>query len=99
MKDENETIIMQNNNSKTETLSEEDKSGLSTTETENISCKESPKIELKENEVCVASSRGKTRKYRVKFTFLLSIIVIVLAVIAVLIRIDNYDDSVGLVPT
>nr|CAB3491850.1 unnamed protein product [Digitaria exilis] len=112
MKDENEAIDMQNNSSRTETmsdmennksrtetLSDEVKSGLSAADTENISCKESPKIELKENEVCVASSRGKTRKYRVKFTFLVSIIVIILAVIAMLIRIDNCDDSVGLVPT
>ena len=68
-------------------------------EADNTSCKASPEIERKENDVCITSSRGKTRTYRTKFTFLLSMIVIVLAVIAVLIRIDSYDDSVGLVPT
>ncbi|OEL13338.1 hypothetical protein BAE44_0025643 [Dichanthelium oligosanthes] len=99
MKDENETTDMQNSNSSTETLSNEDKSGLSATEAENTSCKAPPEIECKENDVCITGSKVKTRKYRVKFTFLLSMIVIVLAVIAVFIRIDSYDDSVGLVPT
>lgn len=101
MKDENETIDMQqNSNGRMETLPNEDKSGLSATEAENTSCKASPETECKENDVCITSSRKmKARKYRTKFTFLLSMIVIVLAVIAVLIRIDSYDDSVGLVPT
>ncbi|TKW01331.1 hypothetical protein SEVIR_8G172700v4 [Setaria viridis] len=101
MKDENETIDMQqNSNGRTETLPNEDKSGLSATEAENTSCNASPETECKENDVCITSSRKmKARKYRTKFTFLLSMIVIVLAVIAVLIRIDSYDDSVGLVPT
>jgi hypothetical protein len=99
MKDETETIDMQNSNGRTETLSNEDESGLSAIEAENTSCKAAPEIERKENDVCITSSRRKTRTYRTKFTFLLSMIVIVLAVIAVLIRIDSYDDSVGLVPT
>ncbi|CAL4987270.1 unnamed protein product [Urochloa decumbens] len=98
-KDENETIDVQDNNGRTETLSNEDKSGQSATEAENTSCKASPETECKENDVCITSSRVKTRKYRVKFTFLLSMIVVFLAVIAMLVRIDGYDDSVGLVPT
>jgi hypothetical protein len=99
MKDENETIAMQNSNGRIETLSNKDESGLSAIEAENTSCKASPEIERKEVDVCITGSRGKTRPYRTKFTFLLSMIVVVLAVIAVLIRIDSYDDSVGLVPT
>ncbi|CAO2142116.1 unnamed protein product [Urochloa humidicola] len=99
IKDENETIDVQDNNGSTETLSNEDKSGLSATEAVNTSCQASPEIECKESDVCITSSRVKTRKYRVKFTFLLSMIVVILAVLTVLIRIDSYDDSVGLVPT
>lgn len=98
VKDENQ---MQNSNGGTETLSNGDKSELSTTEAENTSTKASPEIEHKEDDVCVTSSIGKTRKYRTKFTIVLSLIVIVLAIITMLIRIDNYDydDSVYLVPT
>ncbi|CAD6344176.1 unnamed protein product [Miscanthus lutarioriparius] len=99
MKDENETIDMQNSNDRTETLSNADESGLSTTEAENTSSKASPEIELKEDDVCITSSIVKTRKYRTKFTFVLSMIVIVLAIITMFIRIENYDDSVYLVPT
>jgi hypothetical protein len=99
MKDENETIDMQNSNDRTETLSSVDESGLSTTEAQNTSSKASPEIEHKEDDVCITSSVGKTRKYRAKFTFALSMIVIVLAIITMFIRIENYDDSVYLVPT
>jgi hypothetical protein len=101
IKDDNETIDMQqNSNGGTETLPNEDKSGLSATEAENTACKATPETECKENGVCITRSRKmKDRKYRVKFTFLLSMIVMVLAMIAALIRIDSYDDSVGLVPT
>ncbi|XP_062197120.1 protein SINE1-like [Phragmites australis] len=101
MKDENETVDAQSGNGRPETLSNEDKSGFSTTEVENTTCMSSPEIEYKENDACVVNSRGKskTRKYRAKLRFLLSLIVIVLVVIAVLIRIDSYDDSVCLVPT
>ncbi|CAD6256595.1 unnamed protein product [Miscanthus lutarioriparius] len=99
MNDENETIDMQNSNDRTETLSNADESGLSTTEAENTSSKASPEIELKEDDVCITSSIVKTRKYRTKFTFVLSMIVIVLAIITMFIRIENYDDSVYLVPT
>ncbi|CAN6372545.1 unnamed protein product [Urochloa humidicola] len=101
-KGENETIDVQDNNGRTVTLSHEDKSEQSATEADkadNISCQASPEIECKESDVCITSSRVKTRKYRVKFTFLLSMIVVILAVLTVLIRIDSYDDSVGLVPT
>ncbi|KAG0530357.1 hypothetical protein BDA96_05G179000 [Sorghum bicolor] len=99
MKDENETIDTQNSNHRTETLSSADESGLSTNEAENISTKASPEIELKEDDVCITSSIGNTRKYRAKFIFVLSFIVIVLAIITMFIRIENYDDSVYLVPT
>ena len=101
MNDENETIDMQNSNDRTETLSNADESGLSTTEAENTSSKASPEIELKEDDVCITSSIVKTRKYRTKFTFVLSMIMImiVLAIITMFIRIENYDDSVYLVPT
>lgn len=90
---ENDTIDTQNSKE------DDDTSGLSTTEAENTSCNSSPEIELKEDDVCITGSIGKTRKYRSKFTFVLSMIVIVLAIIAMLIRLDNYDDSVYLVPT
>ncbi|XP_066335795.1 protein SINE1-like [Miscanthus floridulus] len=90
---------MQNSNDRTETLSNADESGLSTTEAENTSSKASPEIELKEDDVCITSSIVKTRKYRTKFTFVLSMIVIVLAIITMFIRIESYDDSVYLVPT
>ncbi|CAO2149362.1 unnamed protein product [Urochloa humidicola] len=102
MKGENETIDVQDNNGRTVTLSHEDKSEQSATEADkadNTSCQASPEIECKESDVCITSSGVKTRKYRVKFTFLLSMIVVILAVLTVLIRIDSYDDSVGLVPT
>ncbi|XP_062181852.1 protein SINE1-like [Phragmites australis] len=98
-KDKNETVDTQSGNGRTETLSNEGKSGLSTTEVENSSCKASSEVDCKENNVCVTSSRGKARKYRPKFTILLSLIVIVVAVFVALIRIDCYDDSEGLVPT
>ncbi|KAL6654850.1 hypothetical protein ACP70R_008315 [Stipagrostis hirtigluma subsp. patula] len=114
MKDENGTIDMQSGDSRTEMLSNEDKSEFSTPEVKNTTCKGSPEVECiesnacvtstpevecKESNVCVTSSRGKAKKYRAKFTVLLSFIVIFLTVIAVLIQIDSYDDSVGLVPT
>jgi hypothetical protein len=101
MKDDSETINMQqNSDGRTGALPNEDKSGLSATEAENTSCKATPETECKENDVCITSIRKmKDRKYRAKFTFFLSMIVMVLAVIAALIRIDSYDDSVGLVPT
>jgi hypothetical protein len=99
MKDENETIDLQNSNDRTETLSNADESGHSTTEAENTSSKASPEIELKEDDVYITSCIGKMRKYRTKFTFVLSMIVLVLAIISMFIRIENYDDSVYLVPT
>ncbi|KAL6842834.1 hypothetical protein ACP4OV_027147 [Aristida adscensionis] len=100
MKDEHEhqTVDTQSGNDRTGILSSEDKSGSSATEADNTSFKESPEVECEEN-ICVTSCTGKSRKYRAKFSVLLSFIVIVLAVIVVLIRIDSYDDSEGLVPT
>lgn len=99
MKDENETIYMQNSKGRTQTLSNADASVLSTTEAENTSIKTSPEIELNGDDVCITSSIGKTRKYRAKFTLFLSVIVIFLAIITMLIRIENDDDSAYLVPT
>ncbi|KAJ1275935.1 hypothetical protein BS78_05G174600 [Paspalum vaginatum] len=98
MKDENESVDLKNNGG-TATLSNEDKSELLDTEAEKTFCKAAPESECKENDICITTCRGKIRKFRAKFIFLLSMIAIVLAVINVLIRIDSYDDSVYLVPT
>jgi hypothetical protein len=90
-KDENGTIDLHAGITRTATES--------STEVDNLSCKASPEVECKQSDVCVTSSRGKIRKHGAKLTFLLSMIVVVLTIIAVLIRIDSYDDFEGLVPT
>jgi hypothetical protein len=92
-KDENGTIDLQAGNTRT------DNSGSSSAEVDNLSCKASLEVECKQSGVCVTGSRGKIRKHRAKLTFLLSLLVVVLAIIAALIRIDSYDDFEGLVPT
>ncbi|TVU24977.1 hypothetical protein EJB05_27450 [Eragrostis curvula] len=99
-KDEDGSVDLQSSSARTatETLSNEDKFTFSSTEIDKT-CKASLEVQCKETDVCVASSRGKVRKYRAKLTFLLSMIVIVLAIIVALIRIDSYDESEGLVPT
>jgi hypothetical protein len=100
-KDENGTIDLQAGSTRTatEAFSNEDNSGSSSMEVDNLSCKASPEVECKQSDVCVTGSRGKIRKLRANLTFLLSMIMVVLAIIAVLIRIDSYDDFEGLVPT
>ncbi|VAI55944.1 unnamed protein product [Triticum turgidum subsp. durum] len=82
-----------------EIICNEDKSGLSSTEVENTTCEESSEVEFKELGVCVKRSRGKTSKYKTAFSCLLGIIIFIVAIIAVLIRIDSAEDYVGLVPT
>ncbi|XP_037452701.1 protein SINE1-like [Triticum dicoccoides] len=82
-----------------EIICNEDKSGLSSTEVENTTCEESSEVEFKELDVCVKRSRGKTSKYKTAFSCLLGIIIFIVAIIAVLIRIDSAEDYVGLVPT
>jgi hypothetical protein len=96
---DNETIDAQSADDTTQILSNEDKSVLCTPEVEDASCKASSEGECKEQDICVTRSMGKSRKYKAVFSFLLSIVMIVLAIIAVLIRIESYDDYVGLVPT
>lgn len=86
-------------NGSTEIVSNENKSGLSTIEVENTSCKASSEVDCEEQDVCVRSSRGNTRKYKAIFSVLLSMIVVFIAIIAVLIRIDSCEEYVGLVPT
>ncbi|GJN04546.1 hypothetical protein PR202_ga22104 [Eleusine coracana subsp. coracana] len=100
-KDKSGTIDLQAGSSRTaaETFSNEDKSESSSMVVDNTSCKASPEAECKQSDVSVISSGGKIRKHRAKLTFLLSTIVVVLAIIAMLIRIDSYDDFEGLVPT
>jgi cobalamin biosynthesis Mg chelatase CobN len=100
-KDENGTIDLQAGGTRTatEAFPDEDNSGSSSAEVDNLSCKASLEVECKQSGVCVTGSRGNTRKHRAKLTFLLSLIVVVLAIIAALIRIDSYDDFEGLVPT
>jgi hypothetical protein len=99
-KDENGTIDLQAGSTRTatEAFSNEDNSGSSSMEVDNLSCKASPEVECKQSDVCVTGSRG-IRKLRANLTFLLSMIMVVLAIIAVLIRIDSYDDFEDLVPT
>ncbi|XP_044951160.1 protein SINE1-like [Hordeum vulgare subsp. vulgare] len=82
-----------------EIVCREDKSGFSNAEVVNTSCEESSEVEFKELDVCVKRSRGKTMKYKTMFGCLLSMIVIIVAIIAVLIRIESGEDYVGLVPT
>jgi hypothetical protein len=81
----------------------EDKPGFSSSEVENISCKESSEAELSvehiEQVVCVTRSRGKARKYKTIFSLLLSFITIIISMIALLIRIESCEDYIGLVPT
>lgn len=96
---ENETLDAQSADDTTQILSNEDKSVLCTPEVEDASCKASSEGECKEQDIYVTRSMGKSRKYKAVFSFLLSIFMIVLAIIAVLIRIESYDDYVGLVPT
>jgi hypothetical protein len=98
-KDENGSIDRQAGSTRTatEAFSNDDNSGSSSMEVDNLPCKASPEVECKRSDVCV--SRGKIRKIRAKLTFLLSMVVVVLAIIAVFIWIDSNDDFEGLVPT
>ncbi|XP_006662998.1 protein SINE1-like [Oryza brachyantha] len=95
--DENETIDAQSADDMA--LSNEGKSVLYTADAEDTSCKASSEGEHNEQDVCVTRSTGKTKKYKAILSFLLSMIMIFLAIVAVLIRIESYDDYVGLVPT
>ncbi|KAL5204093.1 hypothetical protein ABZP36_008964 [Zizania latifolia] len=97
--DENNTIDVQSGNGMAHILSNEDNSGFCTAEVEDASCKASSEDECKEQDVCVTRSSVKTRRYKAAFSFLLSVIMIVLATIAVLIRMESYEEYVGLVPT
>jgi hypothetical protein len=86
-------------NAGTEIVCNEDKPDFSSAEVENISFKESTEVEHVDQDVCVTKSRGKTRKYKTIFSLLLSLIIIIIAMIALLIRIESCEDYVGLVPT
>ena len=86
-------------NAVTEIVHSEDKPGLSSSEVENISCKESSEVEHIEQDLCVTRSRGKTRKYKTIFRLLLSVIIITIAMIALLIRLESCEEYIGLVPT
>uniref|UniRef100_A0ACD5ZPK2 Uncharacterized protein n=1 Tax=Avena sativa TaxID=4498 RepID=A0ACD5ZPK2_AVESA len=86
-------------NAGTEIICNEDKPGLSSSEVENIPCKESSEVEHMEQDVCVTRSRGKTRKYKTVFSLLLSSVVIIVGMIALLIRLESCEDYIGLVPT
>ncbi|XP_047087220.1 protein SINE1-like [Lolium rigidum] len=90
-------------NTGTKIVCNEDKPGFSSSEVENISCKESSEAELSsehiEQDVCVTRSRGKARKYKTIFSLLLSLTIIIISMIALLIRIESCEDYIGLVPT
>ncbi|VAI44350.1 unnamed protein product [Triticum turgidum subsp. durum] len=93
-------VVRPRANGTTEIVCNEDKSGLSSTEVADTTREESSEVEFKELDVCVKRSSGKTRKYKTIFGCLLSMIMTVVAIIAVLIRIeDSSEDYVGLVPT
>uniref|UniRef100_A0A0D9XTI9 TORTIFOLIA1/SINE1-2 N-terminal domain-containing protein n=1 Tax=Leersia perrieri TaxID=77586 RepID=A0A0D9XTI9_9ORYZ len=99
-KDENETIDAQSADDMTPIFFNQDNPVLCTAEVEDTSCKASSEGKCQEEDVLVTRSRGKTRTYKkAVFSFLLSMIMIVLAIVVILIRIENYDDYDGLVPT
>uniref|UniRef100_A0ACD5WW88 Uncharacterized protein n=1 Tax=Avena sativa TaxID=4498 RepID=A0ACD5WW88_AVESA len=83
----------------TEIICNEDKPGFSSSEVENIPCKESSEVEHVEQDVCVTRSRGKTRKYKTVFSLLFSSVIIIVGMIALVIRLESCEDYNGLVPT
>ncbi|KAG8090046.1 hypothetical protein GUJ93_ZPchr0011g27888 [Zizania palustris] len=82
----------------TPTLSSEDNPAFCTGQVEDTSC-QAASCEDECKEQVTRSSVKKSRKYKAAFSLLLSMITIVLAAMAVLIRMESYEEYVGLVPT